>query len=63
MSVKLPSRLGSYFENCATFREIGLKKQMVLHEFYPYLVTCNALELSLKIEKREAINYAKEFSY
>jgi hypothetical protein len=39
----------------------GLKKKIVLHEFYHHLVDCNGLKLRLSAEEKEANSYAKEF--
>ena len=50
-----------YLENCAYFKKIGLKRRIVLHELYHHLIDCNSLELSLRLEEKEANDYAKTF--
>jgi hypothetical protein len=50
-----------YLENHAYFKKIGLRKQVVLHEFYHHLINCNNIEIKLPQEEKEANCYAREF--
>src|SRR3972149_3732626 len=45
-----------YFENKAYFTKRGLKKRTVLHELSHHLVRIKGLELSERIEEKEANN-------
>jgi len=53
--------IACYFENRAYFTKRGLKKRTVLHELYHHLVCIKELELSSRIEEKDANNYAREF--
>jgi hypothetical protein len=50
-----------YFENKAYFTKRGLKKRTILHELYHHLVYMERLELSERIEEKEANDYVKCF--
>jgi hypothetical protein len=50
-----------YLNNRAYFKKIGLKKRVVLHEFYHHLIFSINLELTLRAEEKEANYYAKHF--
>lgn len=50
-----------YFENKACFKKRGLKKQLVLHESYHHLVYVKGLDMPIRMEEKNANNYAKEF--
>jgi hypothetical protein len=50
-----------YFENQAYFKKDGLKKQIVLHELYHHLVNVQRLDIPLRIEEKEANDYARRF--
>jgi CRISPR-associated endonuclease Cas1 len=50
-----------YFENKAYFTKRGLKKRNVIHELYHHLVFIKGLELSERIEEKQANIYAKKF--
>jgi len=50
-----------YCENEAYFKKTGLKRRIVLHEFYHHLVKNAKKELPRKKEEREARTYAGEF--
>ncbi len=53
--------LGSYLKDIACFKKTGLRKRIVLHEFYHHLVEVSSLEMTLRIEEKEANSYAKRF--
>ena len=53
--------LGSYLKNTARFKKDGLRKRIVLHELYHHLVEVRGLEMTLRIEEKEANNYARHF--
>lgn len=48
-----------YFEGIACFTKRGMNKRNVLHELYHHIVENKGLEISEKIEEREADSYAK----
>ncbi len=50
-----------YLENEAYFRKEGLNKKIVLHELYHHLVDSMDLEIPLRIEEKQANNYARYF--
>jgi hypothetical protein len=50
---------GCYFQNKASFTRGGLKKRVVLHEFYHHLVDSTGLELPARAEERKANSYAR----
>jgi hypothetical protein len=50
-----------YNKNKACFTKEGLNKRTVLHELYHHLVDCKALKLHLRVEEKEANNYARVF--
>ncbi len=50
-----------YFENKAYFTKEGLKRRIVLHEFFHHLVEVMKLEMPRRTEEKEANNYAKIF--
>ena len=50
-----------YLENTACFKKNGLRKRIVLHELYHHLIEVKSLELPLRIEEKEASNYARCF--
>lgn len=50
-----------YFNNRAYFTNEGFRKRIVLHEFYHHLIECNSLDLPIKLEEKEANNYARVF--
>ena len=50
-----------YSENKAYFTKKGLNKRTVLHEFYHHLAEMKGLELSERIEEKQANDYAKKF--
>lgn len=51
-----------YFENKAYFTKRGLKKKTVLHELYHHLVCVSDLEMSERLEEKEANSFSREFS-
>ncbi len=53
--------IGYYLENCAYFKKEGLKKRIVLHEFYHHLVASKGFELTIRTEEKEANNYPRLF--
>lgn len=50
-----------YLENKAYFKKRGLNKRTVLHELYHHLVYSNNLDISEKIEEREANRFVRDF--
>jgi hypothetical protein len=48
-----------YFENKAYFTKKGLKKKTVLHELYHHLVYVSDLEMSARLEEKEANNFSR----
>jgi hypothetical protein len=50
-----------YFENKAYFTKRGLNKRTVLHELYHHLANTKGLELSEKMEEKNANRYTSEF--
>lgn len=50
-----------YFENVAYFTKKGLSRQTVLHELYHHLVYVSDLEMSERLEKKEANSFSREF--
>jgi hypothetical protein len=52
---------GFYLKNTACFTKNGLRRQIVLHEFYHHLVEVLSLEMPLRIEEKEANYYARYF--
>jgi hypothetical protein len=50
---------GFYEKNTAYFKKNGLRKRIVLHELYHHLVELNNLEISLRVEEKEANAYAR----
>ena len=52
---------GVYFGNRAYFTRAGLKRRVVLHELYHHLVEAKGLEMSVRIEEKEANAFAREF--
>ena len=58
---KVPRKsLAYYLDNEAYFKKRGLKKKVVLHEFYHHLVFNNII--SSKREEWEADNYSKKMN-
>jgi hypothetical protein len=53
--------LGVYVENRAFIKREGLNRKVVLHELYHHLVEVKKLEIPLRIEEKEADNYARCF--
>ncbi len=53
--------LGMYLRNRAYFKKEGLRRRIVLHEFYHHLVTSKGIELVIRIEEKEANSFAREF--
>jgi hypothetical protein len=53
--------IACYFEKKAYFTKRGLRKRIVLHEFYHHLVEEKGLELADRLEERQAIRYAIQF--
>jgi hypothetical protein len=53
--------VGFYLKNTACFTKNGLRKRIVLHELYHHLVEVKKLEMALRIEEKEANNYARHF--
>jgi len=49
-----------YSENKAFFTKTGLKKKTVLHELYHHLVYVNELEISERLEEKEANSFSRE---
>lgn len=50
-----------YFENKAYFTKRGLKKKTVLPELYHHLVYVSDLEMSERLEEKEANRFSREF--
>ena len=50
-----------YFQNKAYFTKRGLNKRTILHELYHHLVYVNDLNISRRVEERDANRYAKDF--
>ena len=50
-----------YFRNKAYFTREGLKKRIVLHEFYHHLIEKSGIDISITVEERDANNFSKEF--
>jgi hypothetical protein len=50
-----------YYNNRAYFKKEGFRKRIALHEFYHHLVEQNSLDISAKLEEKEANNYARVF--
>ena len=50
-----------YFRNKAYFTREGLKKRIVLHELYHHIIAGRSIELTLRMEEKEANAYAKTF--
>jgi hypothetical protein len=50
-----------YLENEACFKKNGFGKRIVLHELYHHLVGVRSLEMTLRIEEKEANDYARRF--
>jgi hypothetical protein len=50
-----------YDDNQACFKKSGLGKRIVLHELYHHLIEAKKLDMALRIEEREAKNYARLF--
>jgi hypothetical protein len=50
-----------YSQDKAYLTNKGLKKRVVLHEFYHHLIKCKNIDLKLKQEEKEATLYAREF--
>jgi len=50
-----------YSENKAFFTKRGLKKKTVLHELYHHLVYVSELEISERLEEKEANSFSREF--
>jgi hypothetical protein len=53
--------LASYLPNKAHFTKRGLTKQTVLYELYHHLVYINGLEISQRIEEKDACSYTSSF--
>ena len=53
--------LGMYLKNCAYFKKEGLKRKIVLHEFYHHLIETSGIDISINVEEREANNFSKKF--
>jgi len=49
-----------YSENKACFKKNGVKKNIVLHEFYHHLVNAKGYEPRETVEEKEANAYARE---
>jgi len=49
-----------YFAGKAYFSKRSLKKRNVLHEFYHHLVETKGLEISERLEEKQANGYANE---
>lgn len=59
---RVPKRFyGFYFKNRAYFTRRGLKRCVVLHEFYHHLVSVEDLQMPLREEEKEANYYARAF--
>ena len=52
---------GLYFNKKAYFTRRGLRRRIVLHEFYHHFAQEKGLELPLSVEERQAYKYASEF--
>jgi hypothetical protein len=50
-----------YFEGKAYFTKRGLKKRNVLHEFYHFLADSKGLDISERVEERDANHYSRAF--
>jgi len=50
-----------YLENRAYFKKKGLKRRLVLHELYHHLAYSKGLDNPIRIEEKEANNYARMF--
>jgi hypothetical protein len=50
-----------YFQNRGYFTKRGLNKRTVLHELYHHLIDAHEIDLSSRIEEKEANNYARAF--
>jgi hypothetical protein len=50
-----------YFQNNAYFTKRGLNKRTILHELYHHLVYVSGLEMSRKLEEKNANQYSKDF--
>jgi len=53
--------IGYYEKNRAYFTREGLNKRIVLHELYHHIICKNDIELSERLEEKEANNYARDF--
>ena len=50
-----------YLENKACFKKEGLKKRIVLHEFYHHIANAKGFEMTLTEEERQARLYSRNF--
>ena len=50
-----------YQNNRAYFKKEGLKKIVVLHEFYHHLIEHEGCNLTSRIEEKEANAYSRQF--
>ncbi|HSV48935.1 MAG TPA: hypothetical protein VLH35_01350 [Candidatus Acidoferrales bacterium] len=50
-----------YCQNKTYLTKEGLKKRVVLHEFYHHLIYCKDIELLLREEERQARQYSRDF--
>lgn len=53
--------IACYTEKKAYFTKKGLKKKIVLHEFYHHLTEIQGLKITLREEEKEANIYSKKF--
>jgi hypothetical protein len=59
---KVPKRyIAVYYQNKAFFKKVGLKRRIILHEFYHHFVKEKRWKLDNNIEERQACAYASEF--
>jgi hypothetical protein len=52
---------GVYSKYTACFTRTGLKRRVVLHEFYHHLIEAAGYKLQQKIEEKEANAFSREF--
>jgi hypothetical protein len=50
-----------YLNGKAFFTRKGLEKRTVLHELYHHLIDAHKIDLSSRVEEKEANNYARTF--
>ena len=50
-----------YLSGTAFFTRKGLEKRPVLHEMYHHIIEVYEIDLSSRVEEKEADNYAREF--